>query len=180
MVQIAFPDLKMLAEFQDKLDKRVEKLHGITEDMTNERIIAFKVEFGEFLNEHKFFKFWKKEAAPNVRAARGPYMDLDDADFYNPLLEEYVDGIHFLLSIGNKRKYTKFIHTFHAIEHDTEDLTHLSLQIFNNPINSAGRWLQCFNDYLYLGHLVGIGAEEIEQAYLLKNKINHDRQTQGY
>jgi dimeric dUTPase (all-alpha-NTP-PPase superfamily) len=167
MVQIAFPDLETLAGYQQKLDERIIKKFNITEDVSNRLVIAFKVEFGEFLNEHKFFKFWKEDRTPNTGGT-------------NPLLEEYVDGIHFLLSIGIKRNYLKYMHAFHAIECDTESLEALAMLIFNNPINSAGKWLECFNHYLYFGHCVGISAEDIMQAYILKNKINHDRQDQGY
>jgi dimeric dUTPase (all-alpha-NTP-PPase superfamily) len=187
METIAVPDLHTLAEMQDKLDQKVTEKFNITEDTVNKRIIAFKVEFGEFLNEHKFFKFWKEKREPNrytleIKPTTGD--PLQNFTFKNydkdPLLEEYVDGIHFLLSIGNHRKYIKYIHAFHAMECDTENLEHLALLIFNNPINSSGKWLECFHHYLYFGHLVGISAEDIEQAYMLKNKINHDRQANGY
>jgi dimeric dUTPase (all-alpha-NTP-PPase superfamily) len=173
---IATPDLKKLALIQDELDQAILKRHNIQEDVSNRLVIAFKVEFGEFLNEHKFFKFWKVDRTPNTKAVRTPAM----MEEYNPLLEEFVDGIHFLLSIGNQRKYLKYTHAFEAIDRDTDSLEYLAMEIFNNPINSAGRWLQVVSDYLYFGHLVGITPLDIEQAYLIKNVENHRRQQNGY
>lgn len=37
-----------------------------------------------------------------------------------------------------------------------------------------------FEEYLFLGQLVGFSNEQIEEAYVLKNEVNHDRQQQGY
>lgn len=180
MVQV--PDFKKLAALQEKLDKRVIEQHKINYDTTNLRIIAFKVEFGEFLNEHKFFKFWKvpEKRVPNTKSLLVPAMMDEDKVYYNPLLEEFVDGIHFLLSIGIERNYMKFIHAFDLIERKSDNLEYLANDIFNNPINSAGKWIEVFSDYIYFGNLVGISASDIEEAYLKKNKVNHERQNSGY
>ena len=177
---IQVPDLKKLAEIQAVLDKTIMTTQNIQEDITNRLVVAFKVEFGEFLNEHKFFKFWKVNTIPNRHVIKHHAMFLEDVVYHNPLLEEFVDGVHFLLSIGNQRKYIKFIHAFDTIERKSDSLEFLAMEIFNNPINSAGRWLEVVSDYLYFGNLVGFTVEEIEQAYYEKNKVNFQRQENGY
>lgn len=188
-MEIAVPNLKMLFELQEKLDERINKEKGITEDTSNLTVIAFKVEFAEFLNEHKFFKFWKTDKTPNMVAVVSEVYETNFihgrkhrfiAEYKYPLLEEYVDGIHFLLSLGMKRKYHKYSHAFDALDIETNSLEYLAMEIFNNPLDSAGKWIQCMSDYFYFGHLVGITAKDIEEAYLKKNKINHERQDGGY
>lgn len=156
--------INKMAPLQEKLDERIRKEKGIDYDTSNLKIIAFKTEFGEFLNEHRFFKFWSNKPSSSKEV----------------VLEEYVDGIHFLLSIGIERKYIKWAHALEAIDRENRSLESLALDIFNNPINSAGKWIQCVNDYLQLGKLVGISEDNIERAYTEKNKVNHARQDSGY
>lgn len=168
--------INKLAPLQEKLDKHVREKHGIDYDTSNLKIIAFKTEFGEFLNEHRFFKFWSKDQEPRTKELRYGKRHF----YYNPLLEEYVDGIHFLLSIGIERKYIKWAHALEAVDYDNRNLESLALDVFNNPLNSAGKWVQCVSDYLQMGYLVGYGPDDIVVAYLEKNKINHARQDSGY
>jgi dimeric dUTPase (all-alpha-NTP-PPase superfamily) len=114
-------------------------------------------------------------------------MDIDDADFYNPLLEEYVDGLHFVLEIG--------------IEVMQEDVKPILNRIrlgdsitkkFNAIYGLAAKldvvfmlldtsiYEQFLTEYVELGEDLGFTWEEIEQAYFAKNKINHVRQATGY
>lgn len=179
-MMINVPDLKKLAVLQEELDKSVREKHGIDYDTSNLKIVAFKVEFGEFLNEHKFFKYWKINHNPNVKAVLVPAMFEEDRVYYNPLLEEFADGTHFLLSIGIERKYLKYIHAFDVIDRKSDSLEYLAMEIFSNPINSAGKWLEVFSDYIYFGWLVGITPSDIEEEYLKKNAINHKRQENQY
>src|SRR5438067_2344368 len=90
-------NLEKLFQMQKVLRDRI----GYNEpDRFNKLILAFLVELGECANEQRTWKYWSKDQAPRVNKARKPYMDLEDAEFYNPLLEEYVDGLHFVLEIG--------------------------------------------------------------------------------
>ena len=41
-------------------------------------------------------------------------------------------------------------------------------------------YIQAFVAYLHLGKLLGFSWEEIEQGYIRKNEINHQRQDNGY
>lgn len=196
-------DLKKLFALQEKLDKRILEEKKITEDVSDLTVVAFKVEFAEFLNEHKFFKFWKVDRTPRKEVkchackGSGGFSSFDsEGDPVNdiclycggigiqgyPLLEEFVDGIHFLLSLGIKRKYHKFIHALESFEEDeiTGSMSDLAQEVFNNRLDSAGKWLQCLVDYMNFGVLAGITPKDIEEAYVAKNKENHRRQSAGY
>ncbi|MGG4002815.1 dUTP diphosphatase, partial [Geobacillus stearothermophilus] len=72
-------------DMQRALDERIETEHGLMEeDLFARKQLAFLVELGELANETRCFKFWSiKPPAPAER-----------------VLEEYVDGLHFLLSLG--------------------------------------------------------------------------------
>jgi dimeric dUTPase (all-alpha-NTP-PPase superfamily) len=58
------------------------------------------VELGECANEWRGFKFWSVNQIPHTSAVRVPTMMEEDKEYYNPLLEEYVDGLHFVLELG--------------------------------------------------------------------------------
>src|SRR5690625_2713894 len=101
-----------LFEAQDKLDKHIEKQKGLQgKDLLNKKILAFVAEFGELLNEWRGFKFWSEDQKANTEVMYclncekafeaknyvcGCYGDYEVAPFttINPLLEEYVDGLH--------------------------------------------------------------------------------------
>jgi dimeric dUTPase (all-alpha-NTP-PPase superfamily) len=156
-------------------------------DRFNKLVLALLVELGECANEWRGFKFWSKNQAPCIRKSRRPYMDLVDADFYNPLLEEYVDKLHFILEMGLELNHT-----------DLEVWRVKEKNITNQFIECSGRayslyfqmrvtgevpkemYEHLFADFLGLGEMLGFTWEQIEQAYYAKNAINHERQDNGY
>src|SRR5690625_5205965 len=80
-----------LFKMQQKLDTYIvdnHKLHD--ENLFDKKMLALLVELGELANETRCFKFWSTK-------------DANDTDV---ILEEYVDNIHFLLSIGLEKGYT--------------------------------------------------------------------------
>jgi dimeric dUTPase (all-alpha-NTP-PPase superfamily) len=156
-------------------------------DRFNKLVLALLVELGECANEWRGFKFWSKNQEPCTRKSRRPYMDLADADFYNPLLEEYVDGLHFILELGidvgrvknefevddlflPKNAEDSFLEIFHY----SSSLIALSVPLRGNLYD------ELLQSYIFLGELLGFTWEEIEQAYFAKNAINHERQNNGY
>lgn len=113
------------------------------------------------------------------------------AGYKNPLLEEYVDCLHFFLSIGILIGHTDF----EAWEYsDTKDVTKQFLAVFGNIVDIARNFEEkdniepddcvvyeaAFAHFLSLGKMLGFSPGEIEDAYLAKNKINHERQDTGY
>jgi dimeric dUTPase (all-alpha-NTP-PPase superfamily) len=152
-------------------------------DRFEKLILALLVELGECANEQRSWKFWSKDQTPRTKKARYPYMDLEDAQFYNPLLEEYVDGLHFVLELGLEIDV-------HVPDIDIWNVTESSVvKQFNRVFKFAvtfedNREFYNYNnlisEYFELGELLGFTWEEIEQAYFEKNQINHERQYVGY
>jgi dimeric dUTPase (all-alpha-NTP-PPase superfamily) len=172
-------NLEKLFQTQKVLHDRI----GYNEpDRFNKLILALLVELGECANEWRGFKFWSTNQSPRTRKARAPYMDLDDADFYNPLLEEYVDCLHFIMEIGielnvniEDLKWEIVSNPFHK-----NTLTEHFKTVFTLAARPEGSYYLLFNAFVGLGEFLGFEWREIEQAYFTKNKINHVRQETGY
>lgn len=157
-------NLNKLFPKQQRLDEYIGKSKGINmEDYKYERIIALQVEFNELINELPFlFKYWSNQR-----------MDTDKA------LEEYVDGIHFILSIGNDIG----IESYEYDAPNVHDMRTLAMGI-NNMITRLYRHSGCYKElvdhYLLFGEKLGFTWEQIEQAYNAKHKENYRRQEVGY
>jgi dimeric dUTPase (all-alpha-NTP-PPase superfamily) len=151
-------------KIQKCLDDRIKKDHEIPENVADLKITAFKVELGELGNETRFFKFWsKKPMSPK-----------------EVILEEFVDGIHFLLSIGLEREWDKFIKEVSASPFDKEKpFIELFNSLFEAGFHSAGEWKRMFGYYLAIGEKLGFNEDDIEIAYVKKNEKNHQRQNTG-
>lgn len=166
-------NLKELFEIQAGLDAEILNNHPIQpgEDRLHKRILALQVEFGELANElPEVFKFWSNKKNKREKA-----------------LKEYVDCLHFILSIGNellhRKKDAKYI-----IDYDKNGQD--ALWHFNYLISTfADLWNygEIDEDYgfvikkfLDLGELIGFTYEEISASYLEKNQENHYRQMSGY
>jgi dimeric dUTPase (all-alpha-NTP-PPase superfamily) len=181
-------NLEKLFQTQKVLRDRI----GYNEpDRFNKLILALLVELGECANEWRGFKFWSQNQSPRTHKARGPYMDLEDAEFYNPLLEEYVDGLHFVLELGIETGYEniKKDKAFVLGRNITKQFNEILLQTANvlYSFQSRSSNHETFHYYESLVHLfIGLGEmlgftwEEVEQAYFTKNEINHTRQESGY
>lgn len=154
---------------QQALNVRIRTEHHLEdEDLLSEQILALEVELGELANETRCFKYWSQK----------PPADRD------VILEEYVDGLHFILSIGlelefNKnplnfeyhREETSLVNQFQAVFDKITDL---------NKERSFACYEQLFREFLHLGRLLGFQNDEIEKAYFEKNQVNHRRQDEGY
>lgn len=161
-------NVQTLYSLQRQLDERIETQHGLQgENLVDRKILALLVEVGELANETRCFKFWSsKPSAPQ-----------------EIVLEEYVDGLHFILSLGldlqlaervewpdvqaSKPLVTQFLDVFQAI-HLFEQA--LSIETYEALLRS----------YVELGHALQFTSEQIERAYVAKNAVNHERQDQNY
>ena len=87
-------NLQILFSMQRQLDERIETERGLRgERLIERKLLALLVEVGELANETRCFKFWssKPKAADET------------------ILEEYVDGLHFILSLGLDLSFHKHI-----------------------------------------------------------------------
>src|SRR5579875_595315 len=110
-------NLTKLFEIQRALDDRIVKEKGLAgKDLVPMKLLALQVELGELANEWRGFKFWSEDQEPRLSnpncdlcEGSGVYEKVTDMPDYpevltcvcaSPLLEEYVDCLHFILSIG--------------------------------------------------------------------------------
>ena len=77
-------NLHKLFTMQHALDQYIQSNKQVTEDVFMKKGLALIVELAELANETRCFKFWS-EKGPSERSV---------------ILEEYVDSIHFILSLG--------------------------------------------------------------------------------
>lgn len=160
-----------LFQLQHDLDIRILEEHNLRdESVFSEKILALQVEVSELANETRCFKYWSnKGPSPKSR-----------------ILEEFVDCLHFILSIGISMGFDK---DFSCIDihckDDNSDLTKMFINLYidiNDFVvcSTIDNYKTLFEDFLCIGFHLGFTCEEIENAYYEKNVINHQRQANGY
>jgi dimeric dUTPase (all-alpha-NTP-PPase superfamily) len=161
--------LEKLFDMQAALDRYIEENHQLqNEDLFNRKVLALLVEIGELANETRSFKFWSVKPASEKKV----------------ILEEFVDGIHFILSLGIE---CGFQNDDVKLENESAalDINEQFLKVYQavstfQSTKSLNDYQRVFNGYLQLAALLGIGYEEMEQAYIQKNEVNYKRQKQNY
>lgn len=206
-------NLNKLFDIQAKLDERIVQEHSLQgQDLLDKKILALQVELGELANEWRGFKFWSKDQEPRKEIVCGtcdgtgghmeyieaPMIehtlvaceDCNETGIYGyPLLEEYVDCLHFILSIGLELEMDKKDLSIGRIRND-DQVVCLFNEVFSDTVELGFSALfgtkkqlkfeSLFNTFISLGEQLGFIWEQIEQAYMDKNKINHARQDTGY
>ncbi|GGJ61895.1 dUTP diphosphatase [Virgibacillus salexigens] len=200
-------NLNKLMPIQKRLDDHIkdeQNLHG--QDLLDKKILSLQVELGELANEWRGFKFWKVDPKPRTKVICNQCSG-DGKGFFsgktwtgkkeicitcggtgklnhkNPLLEEYVDCLHFILSIGLDKNFTHMI--FEPVKDQDKDITFQFNQLFKkigdfHMYQTTGNFIAIKSLFVGLGEMLGFTWEQIEQAYLDKNKVNHERQENGY
>lgn len=209
-------NLQKLFEMQAKLDADITAHHPVQEgeNRLEKKVLALLVELGECAQEWRGFKFWSNDQEPRLIECeecggdkiKGLYDDeecfCDNAKY--PLLEEYVDCLHFILSIGNEKvpylehqapihlelsfgselektlykdATTQFVYLFNIISVFADTLMENEITLMSEVFDE---YTEMFKAFLGLGELLGFTWEQIEQAYYDKNKVNFERQEQGY
>lgn len=183
--------LTRLCEKQRALDKYIIESKGITlseEDLFVNRITALIVEVGELANEVRSFKHWSNKGASPTEV----------------VLEEYVDCLHFMLSITNQ------LHDWHELsdfENDYEVMPYVKngTDVEKNRITNlffivmtfnlgalvvkadSSRYADCnvlmstlWESFSRLGGMLGFTTNQVEIAYNAKYEKNIERQKAGY
>lgn len=170
--------LNKLFEMQRELDNHIIQEHELEgKNLISNKTVAFIVELSELANELRFFKHWSNKGPSSKEI----------------ILEEYVDGLHFLLSLGLEIETDIMLEeNFDVIYVTRATLTEEFLVIYRLATdfeislnlktlsNSLETYKKLLNRYLSLGKVLGFSQEEIFQGYISKNKINHQRQESGY
>ncbi|MBM7648868.1 dimeric dUTPase (all-alpha-NTP-PPase superfamily) [Bacillus ectoiniformans] len=162
-------NLEKLFMMQKSLDQYIEEEHGLEKaDLFDQKVLALLVEIGELANETRCFKFWSKKA-PSERSV---------------ILEEFVDGVHFILSLGIVKSFEAEAEI--SGDHSAEpSITDQFLRVFKcveqfKREQNIDSFNQLLTDYFALGVRLGFSVEEVEAAYVAKNEVNYERQQQGY
>src|SRR4051794_21413839 len=113
---------------QAELDSYIIDNHDLKErNVFNEKYLAFLVELGELANETRCFKYWSTKK-PSEKET---------------ILAEYVDGIHFLLSIGLEKGYR-----YHVTENVEREIDKTNQ--FNSVYTAAAIFKQNPTSELYM------------------------------
>ncbi|MDR2847405.1 MAG: dUTP diphosphatase [Mycoplasmataceae bacterium] len=159
---------------QQQLDKYIYDHNNVgIEDVKQELLLATIVELAEFANEVRSFKFWSK---------RGMNSKED-------ILEEYVDGIHFISSFANYYRIDpifnlsniRIILDKRVITNEFNKLFYLLTKInYLKPNDYNAKLIKKYiKQYILLGLGLGIKFDEIKEAYDKKYEINIKRQDSG-
>lgn len=160
-------NLITLFTMQKGLDSYIKQTQHITKDVFTEKGLALLVELAELANETRCFKFWSTKG-PSEREI---------------ILEEYVDSIHFLLSLGiEKNLDTLEQWPVGDVDGDLTALFILTIKeiqtfIMNpNMNNYESVWIH----YGAIADRLAFSYREIMTAYVEKNDENYKRQQTGY
>ena len=183
-------NLESMIDKQAELDQSIIEGKNLNvEDHTLDKFLALQVELAECANDWRGFKFWKVDKEPK-----------------ETLLEEYVDCVHFFLSIAIEKGWENLLSFHEEAIHDLEDeglsggvtgailevkyfLSKAALEASKSEIieKKLGMTKQEYEFRSAWFVFIGIGLigfkftlEQIEKAYFNKNDVNHERQETGY
>ncbi|WP_404453460.1 dUTP diphosphatase [Virgibacillus necropolis] len=160
-------DWEKLFSMQKQLDSHIEEKNDVDKNQLFEsKYLALLVEIGELANETRCFKFW---------SAKAP----SDKD---TILEEYVDCLHFIMSLGIEKSYLYESNSDYSSNVSaTDQFNKLFSQcvLFHEKANRTN-YLNMFHHFLVLGNALGFDEQAIIGAYKKKNDKNYERQEQGY
>ncbi len=160
-------NFKDLFKMQAQLDSFIAKTQQIERDVFLEKGLALTIELAELANETRCFKFWSTKG-PSEREV---------------ILEEFVDSIHFLLSLGNEKGY--LLHEWPKSEITEENLTTCFIRTQKSILTfiespSEDHYVAVWKEYGAIAYHLGFSLDDITGAYILKNEKNYERQRNGY
>jgi dimeric dUTPase (all-alpha-NTP-PPase superfamily) len=161
-------NLTKLYIMQRELDAHIQDNHQLHQvNLIEKKILALLVEIGELANETRCFKFWSLKPPASQEK----------------ILEEFVDGVHFILSLGIECEFEKNELAFENTSSESLIEQFLTVYAAVNEFRvyqTFGNFKRLFSEYISLANLLGFNSFEIEQAYIQKNEVNYERQQNGY
>lgn len=161
-------DLSALFKEQKALDYDIALHHqGITyENTRHKRALALLVELGEFANETRCFKFWSNKG-PSPKAV---------------ILDEYVDALHFFLSLGLSIGVSSFEHELYP---EDTPLDEALLSVYGAVAEftkdyAFEAYSRAFHRFLNILAILGYSAKDMEEGYRKKLAVNYERQKNAY
>jgi dimeric dUTPase (all-alpha-NTP-PPase superfamily) len=160
-------DLTNLYQKQAELDARIAENHSVSYETTRERrILALLVEIGEFANATRCFKYWSNKPS----------------EAQDIVLDEYVDGLHFFLSLGIDIKTSKktYNHTKHADNLTKQILETYRLATLFYKNQDEKSYIKAFQAFINITVLLKVRWSVVEKAYYKKLGENYHRQDTNY
>lgn len=185
-----------LCEMQNVLDDRIISEKGIqwsAEDRFQNTLVSLIVELGEFYNETRVFKVWSEDQKP--RYEKHHIHVNGEFSITYPLLEEFVDCVHFFLSLANQKGWQETINIEMTIyeKSGSRPVRNFDfLMTIKHLMRLVGEQLRpdseielgfrlAWEQFLILGMAeFGFTWEQIVEAYKAKNEKNHIRQDTNY
>lgn len=160
-----------MIKLQKVLDNKILSEHELSgEETIADRLLASFVELGELANEHRGFKYWSKDRNPRR----------------TKMLDEYVDFLHFLVSIGNHYDFIEEDKNYEFTPMSeansvTEQFLHM-IWLFSDLVASPKKevYEELLVRFVVLGKMIDFHERQIVEAYRKKNEINHERQKENY
>lgn len=163
--------LANLSKKQFDIDNYIFNKRGLDNKKTfSKRLIALFVEISEFINEVRSFKYWSNKTSSKRSI----------------LLEEYIDCMHFFLSIGNNINFDWMKYKFNLeIAKNNKDINILVIDSYINLSNfvvknSKKLFKNFLDSFIAIGYNLDFSSEELMKGYDIKNKINYERQKNNY
>ncbi len=160
-------NLKELYNLQAELDKDIAIKHEVNYETTHKkRLLALIIEIGELANETRCFKYWSnKPSSPK-----------------EVVIEEYADGLHFLLSLGIPLNTKKFDYELLDEEAELTDLFHKMYHKSTLLVDhyDLEHYIDAMQTYLNIAKKLSFSEEDIISSYKAKLHINYVRQESNY
>lgn len=164
-------DIAKIYDMQVELDKKIMDKHQLKGSYKTKKILSIVVELAELANEVRCFKFWSNKG-PSEKSV---------------ILEEYVDALCFILSLCIEKEVrlsdleyiTISYNPKSELDRDFMDLFKSVLDLDQSFLKKT-RYSMLLHHYISFGLKLGFTWEEIEEAYIKKNEVNHKRQENGY
>lgn len=161
-------ELNELFKIQEIIENKIKSFSDIEEDSVGKenifdiKFLALQVKTGEIANLTKCYKYYKiKRNIPKEK-----------------IIVRYIDGMKFLLSIGNNYEFNvinkdsidkiektdNVIKLFSSIFDDIRDLRKKILQ--KDYVDSLTIYIRLFARYVNLGECLGLSFEEVYEYYM--------------
>ena len=160
-------NIEELYGYQSKLDAEIASKHNVDYEVTHSRrLLALIVEIGELANETRCFKYWSNKG-PSAKEI---------------VMDEFADGLHFLLSLGIPLNASKFEYEITKIDIPLTEQFHNVYKLATNLLDhyDSAHYEECFQEYLTIAASIGMSSDDIINSYLAKLSVNYKRQETNY
>lgn len=160
-------NIDRILELQKQLDNNIHTKHNINpKEVFEKRRLALIVEVCEMINVNRCFKFWslKKDYEKQV------------------LGDEFVDCLHFILSISLHFNLDQTEYEIKDVVYDDNELTLKVLYLISlaGKIESKDDCKKFIIQLFELAFTFGFTAQDIIDFYIKKNQVNFKRQQDNY